>query len=247
MTSRFNNSIKTNFFILHIDIKIFLLSAFFMILIIPHSFAEEENTWSGWDEDSEVNVSIIGSSVINLDTSDRLIRAYVDIVNFDPSDGYYTMKIIQPITGKIISENEIVIRARSNGAAGTDVAYLINEDEISVNSTAILGDYSIEVSSARGNAIGGAIFSIIYPSVSGITSISEESDLDEITEDLDELSELENIDEQVEEKPEIENVQKIPDWVKNIFILYVDGAITENELINALTFLIDQEIIVINQ
>ena len=247
LTSRFNNSIKTNFFILHIDIKIFLLSVFFIIFLIPHSFAEEENTWSGWDEESEVNVSIIGSSVINLDSSNRLIRAYVDIVNFDPSDGYYTMKIIQPITGKIISEKEIVVRPRSNGEAGADVAYLINEDEISANSTAILGDYSIEVSSARGNAIGGAIFSIIYPSESGITSISEEPDLDEITEDLDELSEPENIDEQIEEKSEIENIQKIPEWVKTIFILYADGSITENELISALSYLIEQGIIVINQ
>jgi len=218
-----------------------------MILIIPHSFAEEENTWSGWEKESEIYVSIVGSSVINLDSSDRLIRAYVDIVNFDPSDGYYTMKIIQPITGKIISEKEIVVRSRSNGEAGADVAYLINEDEISANSTAILGDYSIEVSSARGNAIGGAIFSIIYPSESGITSISEEPDLDEITEDLDELSEPENIDEQIEEKSEIENIQKIPEWVKTIFILYADGSITENELISALSFLIEQGIIVINQ
>jgi len=232
---------------MHIDIKIFMLSVFFLIFLIPNSFAEEESAWSGWEEESEINVSIVGSSVINLDTNNRLIRAYVDIVNFNPSDGYYTMKIIQPITGKIITEKEIVVREKSNGKAGTDVAYLINDDEITENNTAILGDYSFEVSSARGNSIGGAIFSIIYPSQSGITSISEESDLEEVTDEIDDLSESENIDEQIVEETEIDNIQKIPDWVKNIFILYVDGSITENELINALTFLIDQGIIVVNQ
>lgn len=247
LTPRFNNSIKSNFFILHIDIKIFLSSAFFLIFLIPNSFAEEESAWSGWDEESEINVSIVGSSVINLDTSNRLIRAYVDIVNFDPSDGYYTMKIIQPITGKIISEKEIVVREKSNGAAGTDVAYLINEDEITENNTAILGDYSIEVSSARGNSIGGAIFSIIFPSESGVTSISEEFDLEEITENIDDLNQTETIDEQIEEELEIDNIQKIPDWVKTIFILYADGSITENELIAALSFLIEQGIIIITQ
>jgi hypothetical protein len=44
----------------------------------------------------------------------------------------------------------------------------------------------------------------------------------------------------------LENTQKIPDWVKNIFILYADGSITENELISALKFLIEQGIIEIN-
>ena len=71
--------------------------------------------------------------------------------------------------------------------------------------------------------------------------------MDEITEDINDLGETENIEEPIEAEPEIDNFQKIPDWVKNIFILYVNGSITENELIAALTFLIDQGIIVINQ
>jgi len=247
-TSRFNYSIKANFFILPIDIKIFLISSFIVISLIPLSFAEEENNWTNWQEDeSIINVSIIGSSVINLDSSNRLIRAYVDIVNFDPSDGFHYMKIIQPITGKIISEKEIVILGKGNDESGADVAYLINDDDIRVNGTAILGDYSIEVYSQKGSAIGGTIFSIISPSESGLAPISEESELDEITEDIDELSEPEYIDESIEEESEIDNSQKIPDWVNTIFVLYADGSITENELIAALTFLIDQGIIVINQ
>jgi hypothetical protein len=222
-----------------------LLSVFFMIFLIPYSFADEENTLSSWEKETEINVSIIGSSVIDLDSSNRLIRAYVDVVNFDPSDGRYVMKIIQPITNKIISEKEILIREKSNDEAGTDIAYMINDDTISENGTAILGDYSIVISSEEGTAIGAAMFSIIYPSESGITSISAESDIDEITKDIDDLSEPENIDEQTKEDSEIKNIQKIPDWVKNIFILYADGSITENELISALTFLIDQGIILV--
>ena len=232
---------------MHVDAKIFLSSVIFLIFLIPHSFAEEESTWSNWEEESIINVSINGISEINLDTSNRLIRAYVDVTNFDPNDGRYVMKIIQPITDKIISEKEIVIREKGNGKAGTDVGYMINEDEIIGNGTSVLGDYSIVVDTENGSAIGGTVFSIIHPSVSGITSISEASDLDEVTEDVDELIEPEKIVEPIEEESVIDNDKKIPDWVNNIFILYVNGSITENELIAALTFLIDQGIIVINQ
>jgi hypothetical protein len=230
-----------------INIKIISLSIFVAIFLIPQSFAEEENIWSNWNEESEIDISFIGGSVINLDSSNRLIRAYVDIVNFDPSDGRYVMKVIQPTTDKIISEKEIVIREKSNGEAGADVAYMIKDDDIITNGTEILGDYTIEVYSDKGSAIGGAVFSIIHPSISGITFISEESNMNEIMEDNDDLSETENIDEQIEQETNVDNIQKIPDWVKNIFILYADGSIDENELISALSFLIEQGILLVNQ
>lgn len=232
---------------MYIGIKICLLPIFLTIFFIPYSYAEEEQSWANWEKESKITVSIIGSSVIDLDSSNRLIRAYVDIVNFDPRDGRYMMKIIQPTTAKIISEKEIVIREKSNGEAGSDVAYMINYDEIISNGTAVLGEYLIEVSSEKGSAIGSTIFSIISPRESGIHSISDESKLSDFTEDTNESGEAENMDEQIEEELVIEDAQKIPDWVKNIFILYANGDITENELISALSFLIDQGIILVNQ
>jgi hypothetical protein len=227
-----------------INIGILLTGIFFVILLIPNSFAEED--WLSWGAESEISVSIIGNSIINLDSNNRLIRAYVDVVNFDPSDGRYLMKIIQPFTDKIISEKEIVIREKSNGEAGTDVAYMINDDDIMTNGTAILGDYSIEISTDKGKSIGGAIFSIVYSSELELTNIVEDN-AEENLDKVDDLNEIEQIEEQVEETSEIENIQKIPDWVKNIFILYADGSITESELISALSFLIEQKIILVNQ
>ncbi|MBA4454705.1 MAG: PQQ-dependent sugar dehydrogenase, partial [Nitrosopumilaceae archaeon] len=38
-------------------------------------------------------------------------------------------------------------------------------------------------------------------------------------------------------------VQKIPDWVKNIFIWYGQDKVSEDELLNAIKFLVQQEII----
>ena len=44
---------------------------------------------------------------------------------------------------------------------------------------------------------------------------------------------------------EKENDQKIPQWVKNIFVWYGNNQISENELLNAIKFLVQQKIIIL--
>jgi len=232
------------------EIKSWLLVSIFVIFLIPTSYVAKADEETSWEEESQISVSIVGNSIINLDSDNRLIRAYVDILNFNPSDGFYYMRIVQTPTDKIITEKEIVIREKSNGEAGTDIAYLIDDDVINTNGTIIQGDYAIEVFSENGNSIGATTFSIIKPSVSQNILVienpeSEESDTD-TTEENDQTGKTESAEESIEIESELENVQNIPDWVKNIFILYADGNITENELISALKFLIEQGIIEIN-
>jgi len=221
------------------EIKSWLLVSIFIIFLIPTSLAKADDETS-WTEESQISVSIVGNSIINLDSNDRLIRAYVDILNFNPSDGFYYMRIVQTLTDKIITEKEIIIREKSNGQAGADIAYLIDDDVINTNGTIIQGDYSIEVFSKNGNSIGATTFSIIKPSESSAIQMSE------IPKVIDNTSETESVEESNEIESELENAQHIPDWVKNIFILYADGSITEKELLSALEFLIDQGIIEIN-
>jgi hypothetical protein len=226
---------------------IFLLG---ISLISPIYGLETSDAWSSWDEQTNIVVSIIGNSEINLDSSNRLIRAYVDIDNFDPSDGRYTMRIIQSLTDKIIEENEIVIREKSNGEAGADVAYLIDDDVITTNGTIIQGDYKIEVFSQKGNSIASTTFTIIKPSEYGIQSIKESLDsesTDESAEKINDLNDSQANENSLQINTDLENTPKIPDWVKNIFVLYSEGSITENELLSALKFLIEQGIIEINQ
>ena len=250
IVSRFNRSPRVIEF--NLNFKIILFSSLFFVFLIPNIYAEE--AWSNWEGETEINVEIIGNSIINLDTNERLVRAYIDILNFDPSDGRYYMKIIQPETERILSENEIIVREKSNEEAGADVAYMINEDAISTNGTAVLGDYLIEITTEHGVAFGAATFSIIHPSVTGIAPVPVVTPAEEIDEEIRLLNQTETeeettetTEEPIEEAPEMEDIQKIPDWVKNIFILYADGSITENELIAALAFLIEQGIIIIDQ
>ena len=38
-------------------------------------------------------------------------------------------------------------------------------------------------------------------------------------------------------------IQKIPEWVRNIFIWYAEEKVSEDELLNAIKYLVQQEII----
>ena len=222
------------------EIRSWLLVSIFIIFLLPTSYVANADNQTQWDEESKISVSIVGNSIINLDSDNKMLRAYVDIVNHDPSDGYYYLRIIQSATNKIISEEEIVIREKSNDKAGADIAHMFNEEELNINGTTVSGDYKIEIFSEKGNAIGTTTFSIIKPSAFSVIPMSE------ITNDIDNTSETESTAESIEIDSELENIQNIPDWVKNIFVLYADDSITENELISALKFLIEQGIIKIN-
>ena len=54
----------------------------------------------------------------------------------------------------------------------------------------------------------------------------------------------------ITEVPEVvtqESMQKVPSWVRNIFIWYASEQISEDELLNAIKFLVNQEIINLNE
>lgn len=124
------------------------------------------------------------------------------------------------------------------------------------------GDYEILISTEFGNSVGKTSFSVIKPSESGaptledVPTISKSESLDEnesasaiqlkenVT--LDPQSETEKEQSAlVETDSETNEDVKIPEWVRNIFIMYSSGSITEDELLNALKFLISQEIIIV--
>lgn len=232
------------------EIKSWLLVFFFVIFFIPASYIANADSTTSEEDESKVSISIVGNPIINLDSNNRLIRAYVDILNFTPSDGYYYMRIVQTSTDKIIIEKEIIIREKSNGEAGTDIAYLIDDDVITTNGAIIQGDYTIDVFSKNGKSAAATTFSIVKPSepqnIQVINNTESNESISDTSKEIDETGKTESVEKSTEIKSELENVQNIPDWVKHIFILYADDSITENELISALKFLIEQGIIKIN-
>ena len=220
-----------------VEIKSWLLVSIFIIFFIPTSYIANADSTTSEEDESKVSISIVGNPIINLDSNNRLIRAYVDILNYNPSDGYYYMRIVQIPTDKIITEKEIIIREKSNGLAGTDIAYMIYDDVIKTNNTIIQGDYAIEVFSKNGNSTAATTFSIVKPSEPQNIQVinnpeSKESNSDMST-GIDETGKTETVEKPTEIKSELPSVQNIPDWIKNVFILYANGNITENELISA--------------
>lgn len=214
-------------------------------------------------EDTAITVSLLGNPIINLDGSNKLLRAYVNVINFDPSDGYHSMQIIHSSTGSIVSEQEILIREKGNDQAGTNVAYLIDEDELNVNGTSILGEYEIVISSEFGKSVGKTTFSLIKPSEGTLSLKVEDNSTKSSTKEQNDESTIPTIqlkedvaltpltDTDTEEKITIQNDSKIkeqsqfPEWIKDIFIMYAAGDVSESELLNAIKFLIEQEIIII--
>jgi len=227
-----------DFLIMSYEIKVLLSFSIIATFLFPTIILAE--TEEGWDAETIIDVSIVGNSVINLDSPNTLLRVYVDITNFDPSDGYYFLRVIQSATNTIISEDNIIIREKSNGEAGADVAHLVNEDTLGTTAN-MLGNYELIVYTEHGSAIGNGTFSVIKPS-EPIPQSQEVLGYNETSTELDE-----EIDQSSETESELINTKKIPDWVKNIFVLYSYDEISEDELINALTFLIEQGIIEINQ
>ncbi len=214
-------------------------------------------------EDTKITVSLLGPPVINLDNSNKLLRAYVDVFNFDPRDGYHFMQIVHLSTGSIVSDQEIFIREKANDQAGTNVAYLIDEAELNINGTSIYGDYEIVISTEFGKSVGKTTFSLIKPSDGYWALKVEDNSTKSSTEEQNEKSSIPSIqlkedvtlapltETEKEENVMIQNDSTInehsqfPEWIKDIFIMYAAGDVSESELLNALKFLIEQEIIII--
>jgi len=160
------------------------------------------------------------------------------------------MHIIQPTTNKTIAEQHIVIKEKGNGEAGVNVAYLVNDEAIWENGIPVMGDYKIIITTESGDSTASTSFSVIarskFPHQFFTKTITNQSNSDqndaEYVSKAQKLSEDETII--VEEAGTIiEEARKIPEWIRNIFILYAEGSISDQELINAITFLIEQKII----
>jgi len=225
------------------------------ITIVPSVNASEE---------TRIILTIVGDPVIDLDTTDRLIRASVLVENFNPTDGAYYMQVIQSSTSKILKETEIFVKDRDNDMWGTEIAGILDENIISKNGKPVLGNYQLKVYTEFGSNSASVTFSIIKSSESKPPPSTTVQKSSELVEDETTSTETETeIETETETETEIESETEseqdtivepqitsngvvpsiIPDWIKNIALWYGQGNVTEDEFINAIKFLINQGII----
>jgi hypothetical protein len=212
-----------------------------IIMIIPIIHASEL---------TKIKVVIVGNSTINLDETNRLIRASVQVENYDAAgEGFFYMRLIQP-GGKILSEEEILITPKGNQVWGTQIAGMLDDEKIMKGGKPVLGQYEIRVSTELGKATASTYFTIIKPSDSQFpVEIIEE----EITPTLQDnnstsITEIDNEEETLEDLEIISNGKvepKVPEWVKNIALWYGQGTISEDEFIDAIRFLIKEGVVIV--
>jgi len=236
-----------------VSINVLTLIVIFGFTSVPYVDAAEEST--------RILVSIVGDPIIDLDSTNRLMRASVEVINYNPAaTGHFFMQLIQSSTGKILSEKEILIAPRDNDLWGSHIAGMLDEEKINQNGKPVLGNYEIKVITELGSYSGSASFTIIKSSESKpppSTTIQKSSELveDETTSTETETKTETEIETEIEiESEQVTNVEPqiisngavpsiIPDWIKNIALWYGQGNVTEDEFINAIKFLINQGII----
>jgi len=173
------------------------------------------------DEDTIISIIIIGESEFYLDSDNKMVRAKVVIENFDPGDGYYFMRVSDS-SGNVVKETEILPKNKGNEIWGTEFAHIITNE--------VPETFQILIYTEFGTATVTETISLLETKPIVQQAVKEEA------------QETESVP---EPEPEVieEPTQKLPDWVRNIFIWYAEEQISEDELIGALQFLIQEEII----
>ena len=195
---------------------------------INYSFADEELPI--------INIELVDGNIIDLDQGTQFFRANIDIENYDPQDGYHYMKVTRLSDNEIIKNTEILPKQMDEDLWQVQILHYI---DTTLPNDELLGDYELEIYSEFGLVSSGTKISIIKSSIPQISKNSTDTVL-AVT------SEPEEIIEPAESTEEVELIteeSEIPDWIRDIFVWYAEGTITETDLLSALQYLINQGII----
>jgi hypothetical protein len=186
-----------------------------------------------------ITIDFISGNVIDLDKNPQIIRADVQIQNYNPQDGYHFMKVIRLSDGEIIKDKEIQPKLIgsdvSDNLYGVQILHYLEPD---VDEESNIGNYELIIYSEFGSAETTSTFSVIKSSMPEPIS---QNTVEELVTPEEEINEEES-----EIEPLVEPESKIPSWVHDIFVWYANETISETELLAALEYLISQGTININ-
>jgi len=127
-------------------------------------------------ESTQVDATLIGNSVIDVrgDDGDRLVRVFAQITNFDISEKYFNVNVIQSESGNTVSSSPVYVLSTSDGLInfGSLVGYHVNDRDIcsydmsdanedAVCTDVMSGDYQIEIATKDGTVLASEQISII--------------------------------------------------------------------------------------
>jgi len=127
-------------------------------------------------EATQIDATLIGNSAIDVngEVGERLVRAYAQFANFDISEKYFNVDVIQVETGNVVSSSQVKVYSTSDRLInfGSLVGYLVNDRDIcsydmsnaaegSVCTDVMTGNYQIEISTRNGIMAEPVQFSIL--------------------------------------------------------------------------------------
>ncbi len=189
------------------------------------------NSVYGLEELPVITIEFTSGDIIDLDKSPQMIRAYIQIQNYDPQHGYHFMEISRLSDGEIIKTTEIFPRVVDDHLFDVQILHYLEPDDTETN---IIGDYVMRVFSESGPTDAVSTFSLIQSSNPVvITQNIKESGPSEIESEVG----IESLQIETSEQ------SKIPAWVHDVFVWYAEDTISENDLLSAIEYLISEEII----
>jgi len=109
-------------------------------------------------ESTQIDATLIGNSSVDVngEVGERLVRAYAQFANFDISEKYFNVDVIQLETGNTVSSSQVKVYSTSDGLInfGSLVGYLVPKDSLA-------GNYQIEISTINGIMAEPVQFSIL--------------------------------------------------------------------------------------
>ena len=127
-------------------------------------------------ESTQVDTTLIGNSVIDVrgDDGDRLVRVFAQFANYDSSENYFNVNVIQSESGNTVSSSPVYVMSTSDGMInfGSLVGYHVNDRDIcsydmseanedAVCTDVMSGQYKIEIASKDGTVLASEQISII--------------------------------------------------------------------------------------
>ncbi len=109
-------------------------------------------------ESTQIDAILIGNSAVdaNGEVGERLVRAYAQFANFDISEKYFNVDVIQLETGNVVSSSQVNVYSTTDGLInfGSLDGYLGPKDSLA-------GNYQIEISTINGIMAEPVQFSIL--------------------------------------------------------------------------------------
>ena len=189
-----------------------------------------------------ITIDFISGNIIDLDKNPQMIRANIQIQNYNPQDGYTFMQVYRVSTGEIIKDTEIFPKVIGGSVDNLFEVQILHYIEPGQNEDILMDDYVLRIYSEYGSSETVSTFSIVKSSMPVIITQNTIEELVTPEEESESVEEIEAL--QVEDSVQPES--KIPSWVHDIFVWYAEETISETELLSAIEYLVSEGILNVN-